>query len=168
MTTLFWRLHDGDRSLHPLRNSTQNQSKNKFWNGLTNWFEFTWISLWKTVRSTAIFKPQLLKYCMVCLYLLSTVHLVHFRTWKHFRTPIVRWKIYFVIFIFRIKKYKSRMSHFRQLKLLCGVTTIHVNVHSGNFFNRSLSTIILPVLLPGKTILFEPFRSEPFICYGCY
>ena len=60
------------------------------------------------------------------------------------------------------------MSHFRQLKLLCGVTTIHVNVHSGNFFNRSLSTIILPVLLPGKTILFEPFRSEPFICYGCY
>ena len=60
------------------------------------------------------------------------------------------------------------MSHFRQLKLLCGVTTIHVNVHSGNFFNRSLSTLILPVLLPGKTILFEPFRSEPFICYGCY
>ena len=41
------------------------------------------------------------------------------------------------------------MSHFRQLKLLCGVTTIHVNVHSGNFFNRSLSTLILPVLLPG-------------------
>ena len=51
------------------------------------------------------------------------------------------------------------MSHFRQLKLLCGVTTIHVNVHSGNFFNRSLSTIILPVLLPGTTILFEPFRT---------
>ena len=47
------------------------------------------------------------------------------------------------------------MSHFRQLKLLCGVTAIHVNVHSGNFFNRSLSTIILPVLLPGKTILFN-------------
>ena len=55
------------------------------------------------------------------------------------------------------------MSHFRQLKLLCGVTTIHVNVHSGNFFNRSLSTIILPVLLLGKTILFELFRSSAMV-----
>ena len=37
------------------------------------------------------------------------------------------------------------MSHFRQLKLLCGgLTAIHVNVHSGNF-------LIVPVLVNRTT-----------------